>query len=76
MGALTQNERDGLDEVFLSIHTVSKFEKIKKKSTAIFSNLSTQNITNRWKQAKYGLQEKKIIQFLLDLSKKKKNLSK
>jgi hypothetical protein len=76
MGALTQDERDGLDEVFLSIHSASKLKKIKKKSAIIFSNLSIQNITNRWKQAKYGLQKKKIIQFLLDLNKKKKNLSK
>jgi len=76
MGALTQDERDGLDDVFLSIHNASKLEKIKNISTLIFSNFTSQNITKGLKQAKYGLKETKISHFILNLAKKKKNLSK
>ncbi|MEO1937732.1 MAG: hypothetical protein ABGW85_03760 [Sulfurimonas sp.] len=76
MGALTQDERDGLDDVFLSIHNVSKLEKIKNLSTLIFSNFTSQNITKGLKRAKYGLKERKISHFFLNLAKKKKNLSK
>jgi hypothetical protein len=76
MGALTQDERDGLDEVFLSIHNVSKLEKMKNLSSLIFSNFSTLNLTKSFKVAKYGLKERKISHFLLNLGKKKKNLSK
>jgi hypothetical protein len=76
MGALTQDERDGLDDVFLSIHNASKLEKIKNISTLIFSNFTTHNITKGWKQAKYGLKETKITHFFLKMTKKKKNLSK
>jgi len=76
MGALTQDERDGLEDVFLSINSVSKFEKIKNISILMVSNFSKQNITKLLKQAKYGVKEQKITHFFLDLTKKKKNLSK
>jgi len=76
VGALTQDERDGLDDVFLTIHNASKLQKIKNISILIFSNFTGQDITKGLKQPNYGLKETKIIHFFLDLSKKKKNLSK
>jgi len=77
MSALTKNERDGLEDVFLSIHTHSeKYQKIKEISSLIMEHNSTVNFSNLLKRAKYGLKEAKISHFLVNLSKKKKNLSK
>ena len=77
MSALTKNERDGLDDVFLSIHThKNKYQKIKEISALIFSKETHLNMQKLLKQAKHGLKETKISHFLLQLSKKKKNLSK
>ena len=77
MSALTKNEREGLDEVFLSIQThEEKYQKIKDLSALIFSRETKLNIQKLLKQAKHGLKETKISHFLLQLSKKKKNLSK
>jgi len=77
MSALTKNERDGLDDVFLSIHThKNKYQKIKEISALIFSKETHLNMQKLLKQAKQGLKETKFSHFLLQLSKKKKNLSK
>jgi len=77
MGVLTKNERDGLEDVFLSIHTsTDKYKKIKDLSALIMTHETTLNFKKLLKQAKYGLKETKISQFLLKYSKKKKNLSK
>jgi len=77
MSALTQNERDGLEDVFLSIHTPSdKYQKIKDISTLLMSHETTFNLTKLLKQAKEGLKETKLSHFLFKFSKKKKNLSK
>jgi hypothetical protein len=77
MGALTKKERDGLDDVFLSIHTrEEKYQKIKEISTLIITHYSSQNFSKLLKQAKYGLKETKISKFLKQYYKKKKNLSK
>jgi len=77
MGTLTKNERDGLDDVFLSIHTrEEKYKKIKEISILIMSHYSSQNFIKLFKQAKYGLKETKISKFLKQNYKKKKNLSK
>jgi hypothetical protein len=76
MGALTKNERDGLEDVFLSIHRVSRYEKLKDLSAFIILKPSTLNLKKLVKQAKYGLKETKISHFLLKIAKKKKNLSK
>jgi len=77
MGVLTKNERDGLEDVFLSIHTsTNKYKKIKDLSALIMTHETTLNFKQLLKQAKYGLKETKISQFLLKYSKKKKNLSK
>jgi len=77
MSALTQNERDGLEDVFLSIHTPSdKYRKIKDISTLLMSHQSNFNLTKLLKQAKEGLKETKIPHFILKFTQKKKNLSK
>ena len=75
MSALTTNERDGLDEVFLSIHT-NQYKKIKEISFLLIFNKPKLTLKKLLKVAKYGLKETKTSQFILNLSKKKKNLSK
>jgi len=77
MSALTQNERDGLDDVFLSIHAnKDKLQKIKDISSIILSNGNKFAIPKLFKQAKYGMKATKFSHFIPFLSKKKKNLSK
>jgi len=77
MGTLTQNERNGLDDVFMSIHSNrDKLQKLKDISTLIMLPKSSLEISKLFKQAKIGLNETKIASFLSYLSKKKKNLSK
>ncbi len=77
MSVLTKKERDGLEDVFLSIHSNSdKYQKIKEISSLIMNHNTAINFTDLLKQAKYELKETKISHFLAYLSKKKKNLSK
>ena len=77
MSALTKNERDGLEDVFLSIHShTSKYRKFKEISTLIMIKNKKINPLKLFKRAKYGLKETKFINFLKKIAKKKKNLSK
>ncbi|MDF1876517.1 hypothetical protein JHD47_01635 [Sulfurimonas sp. SAG-AH-194-L11] len=77
MSTLTTNERDGLDEVFLSIHShTDKYKRIKEISTLLISHKPQFNMLKLIKVAKYGLKGSKISQVLLNMTKKKKNLSK
>ena len=77
MSALTKKERDGLEDVFLSIHSHGdKYRKIKEISSLIMNHDSSINFSNLLKRAKYRLKETKVSHFLVNLSKKKKNLSK
>ena len=77
MSTLTKNEREGLEDVFLSIHTNrNKYMKLKQISSLIMSHSATINALALLKQAKQGLKETKISHYLLNSSKKKKNLSK
>lgn len=77
MSALTQNERDGLEDVFLSIHTpADKYQKIKDISTLLMSQEISINLAKLLKRAKDGLKETKISHLMFKFSKKKKNLSK
>jgi len=77
MSALTKDERDGLEEVFLSIQSHrDKYKKIKDISSLIVSHTSSLDYAKLLKQAKYRLNKTKLSHFLLNLSKKKKNLSK
>ena len=77
MSALTNNEREGLDEVFLSIHSSDdKYQKIKDLATLLLSKKTKTNIQKLIKQAKIGLKETNVSQYLANLGKKKNNLSK
>lgn len=77
MSTLTKNERDGLEEVFLSIHTKqNKFQKMKELSALIMSRKNTFSMAKLLKVAKYGIKEGKFSQFYAFLDQKKKNLSK
>lgn len=77
MSALTKNERDGLDEVFLSIQThTNKYQKIKNISALILNHQSGLELKNLFKVATYGLKENKFTTFLTKYTKKKKFLSK
>jgi len=76
MGTLTHKERDGLEEVFLSLHSLSRYEKLKNLSALIFQKNNKDFFKNILKLAHSGTKERKISQFLLKISKKKKNLSK
>ena len=77
MGALTKNERDGLDEVFLSIHSSEdKYDKMKYLSALLISGNATKNFSKLFNRAKLGLKETKLSHFFHQYRKKKKNLSK
>ena len=77
MGTLTKNERDGLEDVFLSIQAnQDRYQKIKDLATLLLSKESTHQLRKIIKVAKYGLKEAKISQYFTKTSKKKKNLSK
>jgi len=77
MSALTKKEREGLEDVFMSIHShPDKYQKIKELSSFIIHHNPPILFINLLKQAKHGLKKAKISQFLLKTSKKKKNLSK
>ncbi|WP_457744287.1 hypothetical protein [Sulfurimonas sp.] len=77
MGALTKNERDGLEDVFLSINSADeKYDKIKYLSNLILPHQTTKNFSKLLKQAKIGLKETKLSHFLAQYYEKKKNLSK
>jgi len=77
MSTLTQNEREGLDDVFRSIHTHNNsYLKFKKISTVFTSTQDRLNIKNLIIEAKIGLKETRLPSFFSTFSKKKKNLSK
>ena len=77
MSALTKNERDGLEDVFLSIHShTDKYKKLKELLPVIMIKNNYINPKTLLKRARSGLKETKLLIFLLKLSKKKKYLSK
>ena len=77
MSALTKKERDGLEDVFLSIHSErDRGEKIKEISTLLFSSDIAVTLSKLLKQVKYGLKETKTTHLFYKTVKKKKNLSK
>ncbi|MDD5158320.1 hypothetical protein [Sulfurimonas sp.] len=73
MSVLTKQERDGLEDVFLSIHAGKRVSGLSSFIIASYINSVFQKVT---KHAKIGLKKRKRIQFLLYFSKKKKHLSK
>lgn len=68
MGTLTSNERDALEDVFLSIHS--------KKSVINIIKHNTNLLNNSVKQANLGAKMDKFYKFLHIFLKKKKNLRK
>ncbi len=77
MSALTKQERDALEDIFLSIgNSSSKYSKLKEFSSLILSKNISLNTSRFLRMAKIGLKESKLSQFVTLFSKKKKNLSK
>lgn len=77
MSTLTKNERDGLDDVFMSIHSNrDKYSKIKDLSSFIINNDISFNLSKLLKHAKIGLKKTKSSDFFTFFTKKKKYLSK
>ena len=77
MSALTKKERDGLDEVFMSIHSNNnKYQKLKDISSLIISREHRFSMPTLLEQAKQGLKETNFSHFLAYIAKKKKFLSK
>jgi hypothetical protein len=77
MSALTQNERDGLEDVFLSIHCKdNKYKKIKELSSLVIAENISMTLSSLLKHAKIGLKKSKSSNFFTFFSKKKNYLSK
>ena len=77
MSALSKSDRDGLEDVFLSIHSnQDKYQKIKDLSALIISKGNDFSMQKLLKQAKDGLKETNLTHFIAYFDKKKKNLSK
>jgi len=77
MSALTKSERDGLDDVFLSIHSNrDKYKKLKEFSSIIILSDISIALSKVLKHAKIGLKKSKSSNFINFFDKKKKNLSK
>ena len=77
MSALTKNERDGLDEVFSSIHShANKYQKIKDLSALIMNQQTGCEFKNLFKVATYGFKDNSLSTFIIKHTKKKKKLSK
>jgi len=77
MSVLSKQERDGLEDVFLSIHSGSdKYKKIKDLSSLIIASEISSALSKLLKRAKLGLKKTKTSHFLTFIDKKKKSLSK
>ena len=77
MGTLTKQERDGLEDIFLSIHANNtNYKKLKDISNLLLSKNIGLITSKVLKMAKQGLKESKISKFIALFLKKKKNLSK
>ena len=73
MGVLTKLEREGLEEVFLSIHTKNeKYQKFKNLSALIMKQKIGFSGSNPFKGANFGLNELKLSYIITYLLKKKK----
>lgn len=77
MGTLTKQERDGLEDVFLSIHTHDdRYKKMRELSSLIIASNISSAASKLLKRAKIGLKKGKTSYFLSFFDKKKKSLSK
>ncbi|HEY9204158.1 MAG TPA: hypothetical protein VIM82_07485 [Sulfurimonas sp.] len=77
MSTLTKQEKDALEDVFLSIQTGNnKYKKLKELSSFIIADEISSVLSKLLKRAKFGLKKRKSSHFLSFLDKKKKSLSK
>ncbi|MCK9472596.1 hypothetical protein [Sulfurimonas sp.] len=77
MGTLSKQEKDALEDVFLSIHIgKNRYEKVKELSPFIIASGISSVVSKLLKRAKFGLKEKKYMSFFSFFDKKKKYLSK
>lgn len=77
MTTLTNRERDGLDDVFLSIHSNSdKYKKIRVFTSIIITSDISIACSKVLKHAKIGLKKAKNLHILSLFTKKKNSLSK
>lgn len=77
MSTLTKQEKDALEDVFLSIHTgKNRYKKIRELSSFIIASDISSVVSKLLKRAKFGLKKRKSSHFLSFLDKKKKSLSK
>jgi len=57
MGALSKNERDGLEDVFMSIHCNQvKYEKLKNLASLIFNHKKISKIFKKEKKSIFNFQ--------------------
>lgn len=77
MATLTKEEKDALEDVFLSIQTGrNKYEKIRELSSLVIASQISVAASKVLKRAKIGLRKIKTSYFLSIFDKKKKSLSK
>ena len=77
MSALTKSERDGLEDVFLSIHSnADKYKKVREFSSIIIGTDISTVLSKLLKHTKVGLKRSKSSKFITFFTKKKKYLSK
>ncbi|MCK9453958.1 MAG: hypothetical protein WCY51_06315 [Sulfurimonas sp.] len=77
MSTLTKQEKDALEDVFLSINTENnKYKKIKELSSFIIADDISSVLSKLLRRAKFGLKKRKNSHFLSLSYKKKKYLSK
>ena len=78
MSVLTQQERDGLEDVFLSIQTTGekRYKMAKELSSLIIATHIGGVALKVLKRAKIGLKKRKTLYFFSFFNKKKKSLSK
>jgi hypothetical protein len=77
MSTLTQQERDGLEDVFLSIHAnKNRYKRIKELSPLVITHQISIIVAKLLKRANFGLKKSKNYHFLAYFHKKKKSLSK
>jgi len=77
MSALTKRERDGLEDVFLSIHSNnSRYKKVKDLSSIIMDSDISTVLSKLLKHTKIGLKRSKSSKLMMFFTKKKKSLSK
>ena len=75
MSALTKNERNGLEDIFLSIHVnKTKDQKFRKLAYAFIYKHISIKAYNLLKRAKNKQKKMKFTYFLTHLTKQKKNL--